>query len=204
MQGLATVTAMSEPADDDAPRRRTGGRSARVRSAVLQATIAQLLEVGYDRLSVHEVAAAAGVAPTTVYRRWPTRAELILAALQELSAVAIEVPDTGTLEGDLRSLIRSIAATVGQPALRPVQRSIAALPDDVAGEYRRSFWADRLDRTSAVVERAIARGELPKGTEPSHVLELLIAPIWFRLIISDTPLDDDALDRWVRAAIAAA
>lgn len=55
-----------------------------------------------------------------------------------------------------------------------------------------------------MVERAIARGELPEGTEPSHVLELLIAPIWFRLIISDTPLDDDALDRWVRAAIAAA
>lgn len=193
------MTAMS----DHAPvRRRTGGRSARVRSAVLQATLDQLFAVGYERLSVRQVATAAGVAPTTVYRRWGSRPELVLAALTELSAVTIIAPDTGTAGGDLRALAGEIAAALAQPPVTALMRSMITLPDDVAGEYRRSFWADRRSRTEVIVERAIARGELPVSTDASAVLELLIAPIWFRLLISSTPIDDVALDRWVQAALA--
>jgi hypothetical protein len=127
----------------------------------------------------------------------------VLDALKEASAETIEVPDTGNLQGDLRALIGSVAATLSQPALRPLLRSLAALPDDVAGEYRRSFWADRQARTRVVVDRAVARGELPDGTDAGGILETLIAPIWFRLLVSGAPLDDESLDRWVRAAIAA-
>lgn len=192
----------ADPAPD-AVRRRPGGRSARVRSAVLQATLQQLLAGGYEQLSVREVAAAAGVAPTTIYRRWNSRPELVLAALMELSATSIPVPDTGTLEGDLRSLVRGVAAALSQPQLRPLLRSLVTLPDDVAGEYRRSFWADRQARTRIVVERAVERGELPAGTDPAPILEVLIAPIWFRLLVSGAPVDEESLDRWARAAIAA-
>lgn len=199
---------MREPAttaaeSGDPVRRRPGGRSARVRSAVMQATVHQLLSAGYEGLSVREIAAAAGVAPTTIYRRWGSRPELVLAALKDLSAETVEVPDTGELERDLRMLIGSIAGALSHPALRPLLRSLVALPDDVAGEYRRSFWEDRQARTRVVVERAVARGELPVGTDPAHILEALIAPVWFRLLISGVPLDDDCLDRWARAAIAA-
>lgn len=174
-----------------------------MRSAVLQATLEQLFAVGYEGLSVREIAAAAGVAPTTIYRRWGSRPQLVLAALTELSAMAIEVPDTGTLEGDLRALVRSVAAALSQPGLQPILRSLVTMPDEVAGEYRRGFWADRQARTRVVVERAVARGELPEGTDPAHVLEALIAPIWFRLLVSGAPIDDESLDRWARAAIAA-
>lgn len=189
-------------ADPDSVRRRTGGRSARVRSAVLQATLAQLFEVGYERLSVRQIAAAAEVAPTTVYRRWGSRAELVLAALTEFSAVTIAIPDTGSVRGDLRVLAGEVAAALSQPPVTALMRSMITLPDDVAGEYRRSFWADRLVRTEAIFERAVARGELPPSADPSAVFELLIAPIWFRLLISSTPIDDLALDRWVQAALA--
>lgn len=188
----------------DAPtRRRPGGRSARVRAAVMEATVQQLLTVGYEGLSVGEIAAAAGVARTTIYRRWPSRPELVLAALKELSAGSVEVPDSGELERDLRLLIGSIADALSRPELRPLLRSLVTLPDEVAGEYRRSFWEDRQARTRVVIERAVARGELPAGTDPGHILEALIAPLWFRLLISGAPLDDESLDRWARAAIAA-
>ncbi len=190
-------------ADPDSVRRRPGGRSARVRSAVLQATLDQLFAVGYERLSVRKVAAAAGVAPTTVYRRWGSRPQLVLAALTELSAVTIVAPDTGSVRGDLRALAGEIAGALSQPPVTALMRSMITLPDEVAGEYRRSFWADRTARTAVIVERGIARGELPATTDPTAVLELLIAPIWFRLLISSTPIDDLALDRWVRAALAA-
>lgn len=190
-------------ADPDSVRRRTGGRSARVRSAVLQATLAQLFEVGYERLSIRQVAAAAGVAPTTVYRRWGSRSELVLAALTEFSAVTIAIPDTGSVRGDLRVLAGEVATALSQPAVTALMRSMITLPDDVAGEYRRSFWADRLVRTEVIFERAVARGELPGAVDPSAVFELLVAPIWFRLLISSTPIDDLALDRWVQAALAA-
>lgn len=189
--------------DADSVRRRPGGRSARVRSAVLQATLAQLFEVGYERLSVRQIAAAAGVAPTTVYRRWGSRAELVLAALTEFSAVTIAIPDTGSVRGDLRVLAGEVATALSQPAVTALMRSMITLPDEVAGEYRRSFWADRLVRTDVIFERAVARGELSSSTDPSAVFELLVAPIWFRLLISSTPIDDLALDRWVQAALAA-
>jgi AcrR family transcriptional regulator len=169
----------------------------------MQATMQQLLSVGYEGVSVREIAAAAGVAPTTIYRRWGSRPELVLAALKEMSAETIDVPDTGELERDLRALIGSVADALSHPALRPLLRSLAALPDDIAGAYRRSFWGDRQARTRIVIERAVARGELPAGTDPANVLEALIAPVWFRLLISGVPLDEDALDRWTRAAIAA-
>src|SRR3712207_1543584 len=84
--------------------RRPGGRSARVRAAVLSATIDALVDVGYDGLSVEDVARRAGVHKTTVYRRWPTRAALVAEATRERSQQVIPVPDTGTLAGDLRQL----------------------------------------------------------------------------------------------------
>ena len=80
---------------------RPGGRAERVRNAVLEATAELLTEVGYDQLTIDEVAARAGVHKTTVYRRWPTKPELITAAASAHSEQNVPIPDTGTLLGDL-------------------------------------------------------------------------------------------------------
>src|SRR5687767_15007682 len=97
------------------PEPRPGGRSARVREAVLSATTAVLAEDGYERLSIETVAVRAGVHKTTVYRRWPTRAQLVVDALQERSERNVPVPDTGTFAGDLDALARSVVANIGSP-----------------------------------------------------------------------------------------
>ncbi|MBJ7329437.1 MAG: TetR/AcrR family transcriptional regulator [Solirubrobacteraceae bacterium] len=192
---------MSAPDD---VRRRPGGRSARVRSAVLQATMEQLLASGYEELSIGEIADAAGVHRTTIYRRWANKPELVLAAIKEISAAMITVPDTGTVTGDLRQMAGDIATALSAPEVTRFLRSMVALSDDAAAEYRHGFWEDRRERTGVIIDRAVARGELPVDVDGSAVLELVIAPIWFRLLVSSAPIEDAALDRWVRAALAQA
>jgi AcrR family transcriptional regulator len=97
---------------------RPGGRTAKVRAAVLQATVAALAEDGYEALNVEDVARRAGVHKTTVYRRWPTKPELVADAVRERSDERVEVPDTGTLAGDLQALARALPTsdpTTGRP-----------------------------------------------------------------------------------------
>src|SRR5437667_200471 len=81
---------------------------ARVRKSVLDAALNRLLADGFDGLSIAAVATDAGVAETTVYRRWPTKAALAAAALTELAAADNPTPDTGSLEGDLRTVLSQV------------------------------------------------------------------------------------------------
>ena len=75
--------------------------------------MAALVEHGYESLNVEDVAQRAGVHKTTVYRRWPTKAELVADAVRERSADRVEVPDTGSLAGDLQALARAVVASIG-------------------------------------------------------------------------------------------
>src|SRR5688572_33420223 len=95
----------SQPRFEPGPRPRPGGRSARVRSAVLEATLELLAERGYDGAEVPEVARRAGVHPTTVYRRWGTKSRLVGEALLERSRPLTPTPDTGSLRPDLGRLL---------------------------------------------------------------------------------------------------
>jgi len=191
----------------EAPRvgeRRPGGRSARVRADVLAATTEILTESGYDGLSVDAVAARAGVHKTTVYRRWPTKAELIADALSERSEQHVPVPDTGTLTGDLSALARAVAANIGSEVGGAMARTLVAASitaSDIA-ETGAGFWAERLERTGVVVERAVARGEIPKGSDPNVIIEALIGPLYVRLLLTGEPIDATFADR-VAALVAA-
>jgi AcrR family transcriptional regulator len=177
--------------------RRPGGRAARVRGAILDATSELLMEVGYDELGIDDVAARAGVHKTTVYRRWPTKPELIAAAVSAQSARDIPIPDTGSLLGDLQALARSVVANVASEGGARRSRSIvvaAANSDDLARDVR-SFWVGRLTATAPIVERAIARGELAPQTDATLLIETLIGPIWLRLLLTGEPIHDDLADR---------
>ena len=176
---------------------RPGGRSARVRTSVLDATVELLENVGYERLSVEAVAARAGVHKTTVYRRWPSKAELVLDASRDLSEQRIPIPDTGTLGGDLRALARDVVGNIGSEAGGRRSRSIvaaAASTPELGGAMQR-FWAARLAATAPVVERAIARGELPATADANTIIESLIGPLWVRLLLTGEDIDEAFADR---------
>jgi AcrR family transcriptional regulator len=168
-----------------------------VRTAVLEATSDLLTEVGYDRLSIDEVAARAGVHKTTVYRRWPTKPELIAAAVSVHSEQNVAIPDTGTLLGDLQALAREVAANIGSEggALRSRSIVAAAATSDELTDSMHSFWAERLSASKPIIERAIERGELPPTSDANLIVETLIGPIWVRLLLTGETIDDDLADR---------
>jgi AcrR family transcriptional regulator len=176
------------------PSRRPGGRSARVRAAVLAATTQALLEHGLDELSVADVAHRAGVHEVSIYRRWGTRANLALdAVLAEIRTVVPE-PDTGSLRGDVRALLYEIRGLITSP-LGQILLQLAVRPD--LGEYRPArdaFWAARLAVAGRVLERAESRGELQAGLDRHVAVETLVAPLSLRMLLTREPLDDAFLE----------
>lgn len=180
----------------EAPRvgeRRPGGRSARVRHDVMAAATELLAEAGYDGLSIEAVADRAGVHKTTVYRRWPTKADLVADALSERSQQHVPVPDTGTLAGDLTALARAVAANIGSDVGAAMARTLvaASITSTEIADTAASFWVERLALTATIVERAVERGEIPSDTDPNLVIEALIGPLYVRLLLTGEPIDED-------------
>ena len=190
----------------DGVRERPGGRSARIRASVLEATRVELFTSGYAAFTYRAVAQRAGVDPATVYRRWPSRARLVADALLALAGETVTVPDTGTVETDLRThLERVIVALTDERWLRLHRAFSAASAElDDPGDTARTFWTTRFEGAQIVVTRAIARGELPEGTDPVVLIESLIAPAFFRVLVSLQPLEDGFVERCVRDVLAAA
>src|ERR1039458_9627984 len=179
------------------PVRRTGGRSARVRAAVIDATLTALRTRGLDDLSITQIAQRAGVHPTTIYRRWGGRSNLALDAVLSGTEAEIPAPDTGSLRGDLLAVVRGIAAFLGTPLGELVVR--LALRRDLP-EYeaaRGGYWAQRFRSGAALFERARARGELRANVDPVLALETLIGPMYVRMLMTGEPLDDALLVRCV-------
>ncbi len=179
------------------PARRTGGRSARVRAAVIDATVSALLAHGLDDLSIVEVAHRAGVHPTTIYRRWGSKSNLALDAALTGTEAEIPTPDTGSLRGDLLAVIRGITAFLHTPLGELLVR--IALRHDLP-EYeaaRAGYWLQRFRSGAALFERARARGELRPDVDPLLGLEALIGPLYVRMLMTGEPLGDELLVRCV-------
>ncbi|CAL9639971.1 TetR/AcrR family transcriptional regulator [Streptomyces sp. enrichment culture] len=186
-------------------RTRPGGRSERVRVAVMDAAVNQLAAHGYNALSIANVAREAGVAETTVYRRWPTPADLAGGAVAHLAQTDNPVPDTGTLEGDLHALLSQIIKLVERPEVERILRAAAALDggNAMSAQARESFWQTRFTAAGRIVERAIERGELAPGTDVFAVIEHLVAPAYMRVLLTNRPLDDELLEGSVRRTLKA-
>lgn len=187
------------------PRTRPGGRSARVRESVQEATLALLAERGYDGFEIPEVAARAGVHRTTVYRRWKTKSALVGDTMVVHMAQQVPAPDTGSLRSDLERLMREVVAVLEQPAVMEVLRAqvVLAAGDEQVRAARDAFWATRFERSGAIVERAIARGELPPDTDPRELQEFAIARLYLRALVTGGPVGDDVVESIVRRTLAA-
>lgn len=180
---------------------RPGGRSARIREAVLAAAAAELAEVGYAELSIARVAARAGVATTTVHRRWGSRVRLVTDVFDANAVTAVPDPHLHTLEADLRAFAAAAAAGLAQPAVQALLRSMFSLPPEELARIQEAYWAARFEVAQDIIDRAIARRELPAGTAGWAVFEPLLARIWMRRLITALPIDDATLDEVVADAL---
>ncbi|SCG53714.1 TetR/AcrR family transcriptional regulator [Micromonospora halophytica] len=186
------------------PVRRPGGRSAQVRRRVLDAVTALLVEQGYDALTVDAVADRSGVHRTTVYRRWRDVGGLLAGVLAEATGEDWRPRDTGSLDGDLVAINREVhEALTGDPPLTGALIA-ASFRSPPAAEALRAFWADRYDRCAVVVHRAVARGEVPAGTDARALLVAATAPVYHELLLLRSGADAALAQRAARAAALAA
>lgn len=177
------------------PQRRTGGRSARVRDAVLGAAFDELRAVGFESLSIDDVARRAGVHKTTVYRRWPTKADLVADAASAHADDHVPVPDTGDLVADLQLLARAVAANLEATSATTRALVAASLTTAEGSAGMHEFWTNRLAASTAIIERAAERGEVPHDTDAVLAIEMLVGPLWLRFLLSGEPIGSDVADQ---------
>lgn len=182
------------------------GRGAKVRAAVLAATLAELTETGYSALTIDNVARRTGVHKTTIYRRWKDRESLVADAVTDLARTRVPIPDTQDIAADLRSYARSLVRWLNSPMGRAV---LAATLSDAArlpqiAATRHTFFQDRFQALEPVISSAVARGEFPSGTDPAEVVRTLIAPVYLRVLVTAEPIDDITADHAAQVALTAA
>ncbi|WP_434670975.1 TetR/AcrR family transcriptional regulator C-terminal ligand-binding domain-containing protein (plasmid) [Klebsiella sp. B345] len=187
----------------DAVRIRTGGRNHRVRKAVLEAAKEILVYEGIFGLTHRNIAQRAGVNASTVYRRWPDRHRLIADVLSSTAEDLIQIPNTGNLREDLMQFLLAIVSMLSSPiGLKLSQGCVTALAsaDDVVRDTITNLWKDRFQQTEIIFKRAERRGEkYPTLIEPQVLMEMLIAPLWFRTLITSMPVDEAFLAKNINA-----
>ena len=158
-------------------------RGERLVKKILAVVLEELARVGYGALSIEEIAVLAGVNKTTIYRRWPTKAELVQAACHELADEVDSAPDTGSLRADLLEMLRNFRDLLDTPRGRSLVRMVISEGDD--SEVSRLARAVRDSKDASqkrVITRAIARGELPRGSDADLILHALFGALQHRML----------------------
>ncbi len=160
--------------------------------AICDATLALLLEVGYDRMSMDAIAARAHASKATIYRRWPGKQELVLDAVKARGVGLTVAEDTGSLRGDLVATYRSAvhgSAADDADLIAGVLRAMRTAPE-LADCVRSQVIESKCDVSRVIVARAVARGELPAETDPL-ILHEVASALWFhRVLVVGGPVDD--------------
>ncbi len=170
---------------------------------ILSATLDLVAEVGIAGLTVDAVAQRAGVGKATIYRRWASKEALMLDAWAAAAATP-DVPDTGSLREDVRALFLGNEHPLRDETMQRVfpQMIAAAKVNPEVGEAYRTFIAERRRPLQTILERAIERGELPADVDRQLVHDLLVAPLTFRFLVTDAPVDDRVIEEIIDVVLA--
>lgn len=174
-------------------------RSTRVDQAIHRAVHELLVEVGYGAMSIEGVATRAGVGKAAIYRRWSSKAELVVGSLRDHDGLAVPHPDTGDPRADIKTMLcavqQAMAGTDG-----PVLAAFAAEKfrnPELRIEFERVYVADRRRHLRHLVEKAVENGDLPSGTDVEVVAETGPAILTHRLFMHAGPPPADLPGRIV-------
>jgi AcrR family transcriptional regulator len=184
--------------------RRGRPRSDTTRRAILDAARDRLAEVGIARLRLEDVAARAGCGKATIYRHWSTKEALAVEVLEELTRDALPIADVGDTRLELIAVVeqpmRALTETPFGAVLSGLLSEIAT--DPRLGEpFRATVVRHRRDQVEAVIDRGIARGDLRPGIERELATELLVGPVYFRLLFAGANYQPDFAERIVDALL---
>jgi AcrR family transcriptional regulator len=186
----------------DQPTRARPGRkrSEESRQAILAAAADLVTEVGYAGLSIEGIATRSGAGKQTIYRWWPTKADVLLDALATKADLHIPVPDEGSYAEDLRAFLVASFALGRNPHVIAVLRALMAeaqINAEFGDRFRASFLRRRREALAAILDRARARGDLPATPRPGTVADIIFGVIWYRLLTTADPVDRRLADELV-------
>ena len=161
-------------------------------SAIFEATLNELAEVGYAKLTMERVSARAGASKASVYRRWPSRMELVLDAVHHLAPDPTDMPDTGSLRGDALAFMRTAADLLAGPggeALRGLLGDALADPSRTL-ELRRHSRGTGHRVMEEITRRAVERGEINSDAITSRRLDVAQAMLREHFLFHGPPIPD--------------
>jgi AcrR family transcriptional regulator len=188
---------MSTRNETPTPRRRGRVRSLESREAILDAALELVQADGYAALTIEGIAARAGAGKQTIYRWWPSKAAVVLDALNAAAAADVPMPDTGRLATDLRVWLRStFSAGRREPYVSVLPALMAAAQLDPAfGEsFRSSFLEARRQTLRELLDRATLRGESPPTVPLDTLIDIVFGVLWYRLLSTHARPDDRLAD----------
>ncbi|MGA2835016.1 MAG: TetR-like C-terminal domain-containing protein [Acidimicrobiales bacterium] len=190
-------------APSPAPTRTGRPRSERVRLAVLEAAADLLVEGGLAAATIEAIAARAGVSKVTIYKWWPSRGSVAVDAYLHRYRQTGTFEDTGDLATDLTGQIRlMIRAFSGRAGAIMAELIGQAQSDPALAALLRSHWLEpRRDASTAVLLRAVERGQIVPDTDIPVVLDQLYAPLYYRITMQHEPLTADLADTLVRTVL---
>jgi AcrR family transcriptional regulator len=162
-------------------------RSEAADEAIHQATMELLARDGYADLTMSGVAAEAGVSTATLYRRWSSKLELVIATLVARASER-ELPDKGSLRDDLTALLREMVERFDTTASGRIVRGLiheTGRNPELAEALREHLTLPRRAALAAMLDRAAARGELRPGLDPDVVIDLVFGPVYHRLLVTN-------------------
>jgi len=191
---MATQPQVREAAEDTAAPVRRGGRprSTECELAILQATRELLVEGGVRGLTIEKAAARAGVAKTTIYRRWRDKDELALAVVLDMVEQVVMLPELGDTRRELLAFVNAAVEVLGSTLMGRVMQGLVsdlATDPELAQAFRDRVVSVRDAEVERLVQRGIERGDLRPDTDAGSAHELLIGPVYYRLLLTGQPLD---------------
>ena len=181
------------PTGDHRTRPRRRGHA--LDTAILEATIAEIEVAGYPALSMERVAERAKASKASLYRRWPSKVELVMAAIYDLLPEPATTVDTGSLRGDLLALLRTAADLLAGPAGTAIRGLVSdALRDPELAVQLRTYTRGRsVAAMEDVIRRAVGRGELGPGTITLRQVEAGLWVMRFHFLIHGGPVPEQVI-----------
>lgn len=168
-------------------------RSEESRLAILAAAIELVGEVGFAGLTIEGIAARSGTGKQTVYRWWPSKADVLLDALATKADLYIPIPDEGSYAADLSGFLTASFRLGNDERVVNVLRALMAqaqIDANFGERFRVSFLQRRRDALAIIVDRARARGDLPLAPSADLVADVVFGVIWYRVLSRNQPMDD--------------